>query len=244
MFRFRLGLVLMLLAAAVVLQGVAAVFAVREAERQVVRGRVASDILQRFVELSATKQRLRTWVTQHQIGAGGDVADRDALMQRMQTLLGELSGLTRQAEDMGLAAEAPEEHAARQDALRLLTQSVVTLDTTVRQMQPLSPEVRASQVWDALTAVFEQANGRDLRSVVTQAIDREKAAMERERAAADASLSQMRALWIGTALLLTMGALGATTYFGRALRWPLHSLTAGAQARRRCSGASCSIAST
>jgi hypothetical protein len=57
MFRRRLTLVLLLLAAAVVLQGVAAVFAVREAERQVVRGRVASDILQRFVDLSATKQR-------------------------------------------------------------------------------------------------------------------------------------------------------------------------------------------
>lgn len=230
MFRFRLGLVLLLLAAAVVLQGVAAVFAVREAERQVVRGRVASDILQRFVELSATKQRLRAWVTQHQIGAGGDVAVRDALAQRMQALLGELSGLTQQAEDMGLAAEAPAEHAQRQDALRVLTQSVTTLGTAVKQMRPLSPEVQASQAWDALTAVFEQADGRDLRTIVAQSIDREKAAMERERAAADASLAQMRALWIGTALLLALGALGATAYFGRALRRPLHALTAGAQA--------------
>jgi two-component system, OmpR family, sensor kinase len=230
MFRFRLGLVLLLLAAAVVLQGVAAVFAVREAERQVVRGRVASDILQRFVELSATKQRLRAWVTQHQIGAGGQVAERDALAQRMQTLLGELSGLTQRAEDMGLAAEAPAEHAQRQDALRVLTQSVATLGTAVKQMQPLSPEVQASQAWDALTAVFEQADGRDLRTIVAQSIDREKAAMERERAAADASLAQMRALWIGTALLLALGALGATAYFGRALRRPLHALTAGAQA--------------
>ena len=75
MFRRRLSLVLILLAATVVLQGVAAVFALREAERQVVRGRVASDILQRFVDLSATKQRLRSWVTQHNIGAGGDAAN-------------------------------------------------------------------------------------------------------------------------------------------------------------------------
>lgn len=230
MFRFRLGLVLLLLAAAVVLQGVAAVFAVREAERQVVRGRVASDILQRFVELSATKQRLRSWVTQHQIGAGGDAADRDALAQRMQTLLGELTSLTLQAEDMGLAAEAPAEHAARQDALRVLAHSVAALSTAVRQTQPLPPQVSASVAWDALTAVFELADGRDLRTILTQSIDREKAAMERERAAADATLAQMRALWIGTALLLALGALGATAYFGRALRRPLHALTAGAQA--------------
>ncbi len=233
MFRFRLGLVLLLLAAAVVLQGVAAVFAVREAERQVVRGRVASDILQRFVELSATKQRLRSWVTQHQIETGGQLAERDALTQRLQALLGELSSLTQLAEDMGLAAEAPAEHAARQDALQVLAHSVATLSVAVRQLQPLAPEVRASDAWEALTAVFEQADGRDLRAVVTQSIDREKAAMERERSAADASLAQMRAWWIGTALALALGALAATAYFGRALRRPLHALTAGAQALQR-----------
>ena len=68
----------------------AAVLATREAERQVVRGRIASDILQRFVELSATKQRLRSWVTQRQIGAGGEVAERDALELRMRAALAEL----------------------------------------------------------------------------------------------------------------------------------------------------------
>lgn len=68
MFRRQLSGVLLVLAACIVLQGVGAVFALREAERQVVRGRVASDIHQGFVQLSATKQHLRTWVTQHKIG--------------------------------------------------------------------------------------------------------------------------------------------------------------------------------
>ena len=230
MFRRRLGFVLVLLAAAVVLQGLAAVFAVREAERQVMRGRVASDTLQRFVELSATKQRLRAWVTQHQIGAGGATAERDALLQRMRGQLQALEALAGEAATMGLADEAPAEHAARLDALRVLAQSVAELDQTVRGMQPLPPGVQASAVWGALAAVFEQSDGRDLRELLAQSIDREKAAMERERAAADASLNQMRALWMGTALLLALGALAATVYFGRALRHPLNALTAGAQA--------------
>lgn len=113
MFRRRLSLVLVLLAAAVTLQGLAAVVAVREAERQVVRGRVASDTLQRFVELSSTKQRLRAWATQHQIGAGGAPSERDTLVERMQAQLQSLVALARDAETMGLAEEAPEEHAAR-----------------------------------------------------------------------------------------------------------------------------------
>ncbi|MCU0924485.1 MAG: HAMP domain-containing histidine kinase [Hydrogenophaga sp.] len=230
MFRRRLSLVLVLLAAAVVLQAVAAVFAAREAERQVVRGRIASDIHQRFVELSATKQRLRSWVTQFQIGAGGDVAERDALEQRMRAILGELKDLTQQASAKGLEAGAGAEQAARQDALQVLGQSVETLSAAIREKPPLSPNVQARQAWDTLTAVFERSEGRDLRQIIAQSIEREQAAMDRERAAADASLARMRAWWMGTALLLALGALAATAYFGRALRRPLDALTAGAQA--------------
>ena len=132
MFRRRLSAVLVLLAAAVVLQAVAAVLAAREAERQVVRGRIASDIHQRFVELSATKQRLRSWVTQFQIGAGGDVTERDALEQRMRAILSELANLTQQASVMGLEAGATTEQGARLDALQVLGQSVETLSTAIR----------------------------------------------------------------------------------------------------------------
>lgn len=230
MFRRRLSLVLVLLAAAVVLQAVAAVLAAREAERQVVRGRIASDIHQGFVELSATKQRLRSWVTQFQIGAGGDVAERDALEQRMRAIVGELTNLTERASVMVLEAGAEAEQAARQDALQVLGQSVETLSVAIREKPPLSPNVQARQAWDTLTAVFERSEGRDLRQLIAQSIEREQLAMDRERAAADASLARMRAWWMGTALLLALGALGATAYFGRALRRPLDALAEGAQA--------------
>lgn len=230
MFRRRLTLVLLLLAAAVVLQGVAAVFAVREAERQVVRGRVASDILQRFVDLSATKQRLRSWVTQNQIGAGGDVAERDALEQRMKRLIDELGGLTQDAADIGMAAQDAAEQVARLDALQVLGRSVQTLGEAIRQQPPLGPDAQARQAWDALTAVFEVSDGRDLRQLIAESIEREKAAMVREREAADVSLTRMRNLWMGTALALALGALAATLYFGRGLRRPLRALAEGAQA--------------
>ena len=230
MFRRRLSLVLIVLAACVVLQGVAAVFALREAERQVVRGRVASDILQRFVDLSATKQRLRSWVTQHNVGAGGDDNERDALEQRMRTTLQELMGLTQAASAVGLAAEDVAEHAARLDALQVLNQSMDRLTMAIRRSAPVSPDMQARQAWDRLAEMFEQSEGRDLRQLIAQSIAREKAAMQRERAAADVSLARMRSLWIGMALTLALGALGATVYFGRALRRPLNALAAGAQA--------------
>lgn len=230
MFRRRLRGVLLLLAAFVVLQGLGAVYALREAERQIVRGRVASDILQGFIDLSATKQRLRSWVTQHSIGAGGEESERDALEQQMRRTLVGLAGLTRTASDIGLADEERTEHAARIDALRVLNQSVDSLGFAIRGAEVMGPEIRARQAWDALAEVFEQSEGRDLRQLIAQSIARETAAMQRERAAADVSLARMRNLWIFMALMLALGALLATIYFGRALRRPLDALAEGAHA--------------
>ncbi|GAA4426929.1 HAMP domain-containing sensor histidine kinase [Acidovorax lacteus] len=232
MFRRRLSWVLIVLAACVVLQGLGAVWALREAERQVVRGRIASDILQRFVELSATKQRLRSWLTQHQIGAGGDLAERDALELRMRTLLDELLALAQAATAAGLDAADRSEHEARTEALQVLRHSVNTLGHAIREAPPLSPDAQAGEAWDALADVFERAEGRELRPLIAQSIAREHSAMARERAAADTSLARMQLLWIGMALALALAALGATVYFGRALRRPLDALVGGAQALR------------
>ena len=66
MFRRRLTLVLGLIATVVVMATLLAAWSLVAIERQVVRGRVASDISTAFIQLSAQKQRLRTWVAQVQ----------------------------------------------------------------------------------------------------------------------------------------------------------------------------------
>lgn len=233
MFRRRLSLVLILLAATLVLQGVGAVFALREAERQVVRGRIASDIHLGFVQLSATKQRLRSWVTQQKIGAGGELAERDALLQDMKTTLADLARLTEEARQTRLGTTGETEHLARLEALRVLDVTVQALGASIGQMNVLPPDAPARQGWDALTEVFERSDGRDLRQFITQSITRETTAVQRERMAADQALARMQALWIGMALLLALVSLAAMVYFARALRRPLDALVDGAQALRQ-----------
>lgn len=237
MFRRRLSLVLMLLAASMALQGVGAVYALREAERQVVRGRIASDIHLGFVELSATKQRLRSWVTQHKIGAGGDAssesAERDALLQHMKSTLAELALLAEEAAQTGLGSTGQSEQLARLDALRVLNVTVRDLGAGIGQMSVLPPDAPARKGWDRLTEVFERTNGRDLRQLIAQSIARETSAMHRERMAADHALARMRTLWIGMALLLALVSLAAMVYFAQALRRPLDALVGGAQALRQ-----------
>ncbi len=233
MFRRQLSGVLLVLAACIVLQGVGAVFALREAERQVVRGRLASDIHQGFVQLSATKQRLRSWVTQHKIGAGGNPDERDDLLLQMQQNLGELALLAQKAAALGLDGRDSLEHAARTDAVQVLGHNVHALGQALAQVKTLPADMPARLGWDTLSEVFEKSEGRDLRELIAQSVEREGAAMQRERQAADATLARIRWLWIGMALSLALLALGATVYFARALRRPIDELGQGAHMLRQ-----------
>lgn len=232
MFRKQLSRVLLFMAACIVLQGVGAVFALQEAERKVVRGRIASDIHQGFVQLSATKQHLRSWVTQHKIGAGGNPAARDVLLQNMQKTLTDLEQLAQTAAILGMDGLAGDEQSARLDALRVLKQNVKTLGDTLGQVKALPADTPARLGWDTLSEVFERSEGRDLRQLIGQSIVRERSAMLRERVAADATLARMQWLWIGMALSLALLALGATFYFAQALRRPIDELVRGAHRLR------------
>ncbi len=233
MFRRRLSLVLILLAAIIALQGAAAVLALREVERQVARGRMANDIHLGFLQLSTTKQRLRSWLTQHMVGAGGDPAERDVLLNSLHITLADLYRLTRAAAQVGPGAHGGEEHRARPEALRILDQHVRGISDSVRDMAALPADASARQAWSQLADVFEISQGQDLRQLIALNIARETAVVQRERGAADQALARMRWLWIGMALSLAMVALSATVYFGRALRRPLDALFKGAQALRQ-----------
>jgi len=233
MFRRQLSWVLIFLAASIVLQGVGAVLALFEAERQVVRGRIASDIHQGFVQLSATKQHLRAWVTQHKIGAGAKLQARNELLQEMNSTLATLTQLAQTAASLGLDGLDNPEHNARLEALRVLGHSVQNLGTTLGQVKTLPPDVPARQGWDTLTEVFDRSEGLDLRELIAQSIDRESLAMHRERKAADTTLTRIRWLWIGMALSLGLLSLAATAYFAKALRRPIDELVKGAQSLRQ-----------
>ena len=230
MFRRRLTGSLSFLAAVAVLEGLGAAAALRVAERQVERGRVASDIRTAFVELSATKQRLRTWVAQRQQGAGADIEVREALQREMRGTLERLQGLSAAAIRLDDSADTRSEHVRRQDAMAVLAISVSDLERAVDAAEPLASGADAQQAWQALSAVFDRSQGRDVRQLIADSVAREAEAVVRERAAADASLGWMRGFWLAMALTLALLAAAAAAYFARALRRPLDHLSEGATA--------------
>lgn len=229
-FRRRLTLALTLIAAVVVAVALLAAASLAVTERQVLRGRVASDIAAGFIQLSAQKQRLRTWVAQMQQGASADGAARAELQAAMQGTLQRLKVLAQQAIELDGSAEAREEHVRRRETLAVLEETVAALVRAVDEARPLAPGADAREAWDAQSRQFDMPQGRDVRKLIAENIALEAAAVQRERAAADATLAAVRWLWLGAAAVLAATAMAAVLYFGRALRNPLQQLSLGAQA--------------
>ncbi|MCU0763133.1 MAG: ATP-binding protein [Hydrogenophaga sp.] len=233
MLRKRLTLALALLALAAVLEGLMALWALNIAAQHMERGRVVNDIQLGFVELSVTKQRLRTWVSQRQLDAGAEPSERERLLQSMRDTLSRLEVLAERAAALDTDADTRNEHVQRLDALAVLTRSMRTLEQGVDQVQPLPPGADARITWQALNERFDVSDGRDLRDLLVQGAAREAAAVLRERAAADRTLGWVRTLWTAAAATLALGALLLAAYITRALRQPLERLSTGAQALQR-----------
>ena len=230
MFRQRLTLVLALFAVVVVLAALLAAASLAVSERQVLRGRVASDISTGFVQLSAQKQRLRAWVAQVQWGANVSDAPRTELQSAMQGTLQQLKVLTAQANDLDSSKESREEFQRRSETLVELEKSVAALGRIAAQAQAMDFATRTAPDKVSLSFLYDMSDDRDMRMLVADNIAREAAAVQRERAAADATLLRVRWWWLGAAALLAAATLAAALYFGRALRYPLQQLSEGASA--------------
>lgn len=234
MFRKRLTVALGVLALAALLQGGVSWWAMESAANKVYRGRVASDVLAGFLELSATKQRLRAWLSQTLLGAPVDPQLREKLQADMATTLARLDTLAVTAAELDGDRQARQaEHHDRQDDLAVLHQSLEELRVAMATVQPRPADTNAVAAWAEITRVFDMSQGRDLRSLLAQNITREKAAVARDRAAADSSLALVRTLALGAAASLALAVALLAMYFARALRQPLEELSAGVDALQR-----------
>lgn len=233
MYARRLTLALAALACAAVLEGLAATWALSLAHDHVLRGRVASDIQLAFTELTVYKLRLRSWFTQAQLDHTTATEPALQFQGEMRSTLDRLHALSARAVVLDRDDATRAEHLQRQDALAVLADSVSGLQSAVAQLQPMPAGTDSGQAWQVASNLFDMSRGRDLRRLLTESIEREAAAVARERAAADQALRWMRSLLLGTTATIAAAALLLAVAFTRALRRPLDQLNAGARALQR-----------
>ena len=165
MFGRRLTWALIFLAAAAIAQCALALWSVRVAEHQVLRGRVAADIQLGFAQLSADKQRLRAWAAQREFDAGAELPELQQLAATMRATLDRLDQLAERAEALDDRPRARERQLQRRDALVVLRQK---LDSLVPQLSehPVPGSGSPATLWAAASEHFDMAQGRDLRRLL------------------------------------------------------------------------------
>ncbi len=230
-FQKRLLIAFAALALVSVIQGVMGIWAINLAVQNVQRGRVASDLLTQFLELSANKQRLKTWLAQTLISEQPDNKTRLQLQQAMSLELEKLASLAEKARELdGDNALTLEEHSKRKDALKTLSQGIETLNISLTDVFPIPKGTDPKVAWKSISKKFDVAEGRDLRTLLTESIERERMALARDRAVADTSLQLLIRIGLGATLTLALASILLAVYFTRALRRPLEDLSKGALA--------------
>lgn len=231
LFSTRLTVAFALMASLALAQGGLAAWIATRAEHQVVRGRVAGDLQSGFWELSATKQRLRAWSLRALMGAPHAPGDGEMLRLRMANTILRLQELSARAEQMDRAMGIrSDESAQRDDALRLLSQSVIALREPIAEINRRGPTQDALTAWAAIESVFDKGAGRDLREMLNGRIQTEAEILTRTRQTADIYLERVKLLcWTAAGTLSLTGVILAI-YFIRALRRPLAAMSDGAKA--------------
>jgi signal transduction histidine kinase len=230
-FSTRLTVGIGFLAALFFVQGALTWWVSDVAQLRVERGRLAGDLQAGFIDLLATKQRLRAWSLQVLIGASPPPIEGDRLSTSLIERADRLAELGRRAEAVDRAqGKSLPEHAERSGALVVLRASFRDLREAVLNLPSGQTGSDPVLAWQKLEQTFDLAGAEDLRSVLDARIVKETAALNRERAAADASLQHVKRLAWLAATVPTLLALLIATYFALALRRPLAALTEGARA--------------
>lgn len=232
MFRVRLLLAIAVLGLLALMEGGGALWAQRSAHQQVLRGRLTSDILRDLVEISANKQRLRSWTAQLLLAADATPEVRDQLLAEMRTGLQRLHALSSELDGLETELGEPGRREARQRSLDVLERHLAELARALTTVRPLAPDADAIVAWRQLAALFNESQGQDLRRLLNAEIEAERAATQASRRAADQALATMRS--VVTVLSVTALLLAAVlaVYFMRRLKTPIDDLTLGALALR------------
>jgi len=203
----------------------------RLAEQKVVRGRVAADLLSTYLDLSGEKARLRIWVLQSIADPTTDPETGPGLAQSMRRDIELLRGLASEAARMdGADPDLRKEHAERARTVDLLDKSVASMLNRVDVINDRASGAGGPIPLTAVDEVFDRYGQHDVRALLNQAIAAETEALRRDRASADQSLAQARAVSNIAASSIVVLAVILSIYFSYALRRPLRELTAGAQA--------------
>ena len=229
MYRNKLVWAFVCLCSLMLLQAGMVYWLVQTAQAHEKRSHVAHDMLTRYTDLSADKQRLKVWYAQLLLTGLASEATRDQLLVNIDAniqALRTLSAVQRQMRpDAGSTASGMNDI----DTLAVLEQNFSNFSQRVVSALNDRKFEDKEQIWNEVLGIFDMANTQDVRVLIAAAIQRQ--AEFNRQAEAEATLVIRRSNLVRAVMvvLTCVATLLMALYFARKLKQPLDNLLLSTQ---------------
>ena len=228
MIRTRLTLTFALLVLLATAQGVFTLWASRTAALNAERSVVATGLLNDYLDLGANKQRLKVWFAQYTLTGDAPTSVRDTLLEKMVASLTHLGQLAER--DLLLT---PRLSGGERPTVASLETNFAALRSAILSASAGQANVAQADAWRNLIFVFDRFDGRDMRTVLDEAIRRQRVESEAAELALSDALSRTRIASSAQAILAALLGITAVVYFVRRLQRPFADLVVATEAIAR-----------
>ena len=228
MIRTRLTLTFALLVLLASCQGVFTFWAARTAALNAERSVVATGLLNDYLDLGANKQRLKVWYAQFTLTGDAPTSVRDAFLAKMAASLTHLKSLADRDRDL-----TPRSSSDERPTVASLEANFVALQAAIMASSSSKAELTQADAWRNLISVFDRSEGRDMRTVLDEAIRRQRVASDAAEGALADALRRMRLASSVLAIMAVLLGVTAVVYFVRRLQRPFADLVTATEAIAR-----------
>ncbi len=231
MFRHKLYLAFAVLLLMTLIQAATAVWANNVAAHHVERSRIANQMLAGFISLGADKQRLKVWLAQTLLTNDEGPGLRERYLQQMQSHLQKINALLQQDQQLARSADDFSAITTQLKTVSILEANVAILERSLQQkaLVPSAP-LNAADTWTLLIQIFDNLEGLDLKTLISQAIDLQQQRSAAAEAQAAAALTQARLLLLTTCGFAVVLAVVLAIVLARTMYSPIQQLLAGTSA--------------
>lgn len=227
MYRKKLILAFVALGGLTLIQISVAYWLVQIAQHHQQRSSVAHDMLTRYTDISADKQRLKVWYAQLLLTGEASSESRDTFLTRIDTnilALRDLSALQARLLDDG---DLPTLGMNASQTLDLLTLNFSNFRLRVTQTRSGRHSANREQIWTEVLGIFDMAGSRDVRVVLAESIQRQSLVSERASEAADAAIRRSNRVMAFMIVLTVVVTLAMSRYLVQQVKQPIEDLLLG-----------------
>lgn len=223
MIRTRLVLVFSLLVALTLAQLGFSWWATRAAAEKLESITVAAALLTNYLDLGANKQRLKVWFAQSMLTGDSNRADRDVLIERMQSTFRALNQTIERWQVSADPKSAEENNALEREraTVDVLTKNFVALVRVLDETPPLAIDTEKAKAWRNAIEVFDRSEGSDMRVLLADAVARQRNANEVLTGALDDQIKTLRNASLLISILISALGLLAMIYFVAKIQQPM-----------------------